>query len=148
MHVSSCGPAATDLPRYIHLLPGAALPDEDICAQRMVVLVEAEVTAAWQTAVSDWIVEKGVLYVIAWGVDCSAWDDAVDWVLLEAFDYGEIPIERFVMTTWHEDETIDEVFWFAKHATGHPAVELTGTALLHIAPQARGDALLSAYASA
>ena len=71
--------------------------------------------------------------MLAWGNACSSWDDSVDIANLEEFDYGEIPEAKLVMTTWHEKESIKEVFWFAKNNAFHPLVELKNTLLLDIA---------------
>lgn len=51
---------------------------------------------------------------MAWGVDCWLWDDSIDEENLEQFDYGTIPDEQFVMTTWHSDDTLEEAVRFAK----------------------------------
>ena len=66
-------------PEYIHLLPDGPLPDLKGSAFRTVVVVEAEVTSEWREKVSAWLVESGCLYMMAWGRDCSLWDDSVDY---------------------------------------------------------------------
>ena len=114
----------------------------------MVVVVEAEVSPEWQAIVSDWIVRSGCLYMMAWGVGCSSWDDSVDFANLEEFKFGEIPENRFIMTTWHSDEPLADVFWFSKNCASHPTVELERTVLLHISAQNREQELLAAYAEA
>ena len=81
---------------------------------RCVVLIERPVDDAFRMDVSRQLVATGCRYMMAWGQDCSLWDDSVDWANLEQFDYGDIPAESFVMTTWHENETLKEVFDFAK----------------------------------
>ena len=70
--------------------------------------------------------------MMAWGKDCESWDDSVDWVNIEAFDFGEIPDNEFVMTSWHEDEPLEEVFQFAKEMAHHPTVKLDNIVILHI----------------
>lgn len=86
--------------------------------------------------------------MMAWGPGCSSWDDTVDMANLEEFDYGDIPEERFVMTTWHTDESISYVFWFAKELAHHPIVELSDTLLLHISPSASEAEMLAAFENA
>jgi len=130
---------------YVHLVPGAAPPERMPLPLRAVVIVESQATAGWQALVSDWLVESGCLYMMAWGIDCSTWDDSVDKANSERFDYGEIPEDQFVMTTWHSDESISEVFWFAKNVAHHPTIALAQTALIHIAAEAAGDRILQAY---
>lgn len=133
---------------YIHVAPGAALPDVVFQPSKTIVVLDAAVSPEWQNAVSDWIVHMGCLYMMAWGVDCSSWDDSVDWANLDQFDYGEIPDDQFVMTTWHEDEGLDDVFWYAKICAEHPVVKLVQTVILHIAASSRREELLRRYAAA
>jgi hypothetical protein len=61
------------------------------------------------------------------------------------FDFGEIPDDRFVMTTWHSNEPISEAFWYAGHCAIHPDVELTETIILHVAMEAQRAAMLQSY---
>ena len=51
---------------------------------------------------------------MAWGPDCSLWDDSIDWANIEKFKDRAIPDGQFVITTWHEKETLQEVLRFAK----------------------------------
>ncbi len=111
-------------------------------------VIEEEVSPEWQAMVSTWLVASGCLYMMAWGIGCSSWDDSVDMANLEAFNFGEIPESRFVMTTWHDDEPLSEVFWFAKENANHPAEELQATVLLHISAVPREAELLASYAAA
>lgn len=86
--------------------------------------------------------------MMAWGTESSRWDDAVDDANLERFDYGEIPEDKFVVTTWHADAPLSEVFWFAKELANHPTVKLRDTLLLHISPTASEAEILAAFESA
>jgi hypothetical protein len=111
----------TPLPNIQHLRPFKA-----------VVIVEIPVDSDWQWQVSQWLVASGCLYMMAWGFECSSWDDAVDWANLEMFNYGNIPDNAFVMTTWHEKQSLKNVLWFAKYTAIHPDVSLQNTLLLAI----------------
>jgi len=115
---------------------------------RVVVIADLEASPEWQALASTWLVRSGCLYMMAWGCGCSSWDDSVDIANLEEFGFGEIPEDRFVMTTWHTEEPLSEVFWFAKHNAFHPTVELERTLLLHVAAQDREHELLASYAAA
>jgi hypothetical protein len=86
--------------------------------------------------------------MMAWGTKCSTWDDSVDIANLEQFDFGEIPDDSFVITTWHADEPLNEVFWFSKNNAFHPTVDLKRTVLLHIAEVDREAELIKSYADA
>lgn len=129
---------------YILLKSGEALPTIDASQPFMaVVCIEMDdVSVAWRSEVSAWLVDNGCRYAIAWGPSCSLWDDAIDEANLAAFDYAEIPEDNFVMTTWHEDEELSDVFWFAKNAARHPSIELNRRVLIHISEMNRETELL------
>ncbi len=59
-----------------------------------------------------------------------------------------LPDDRFVMTTWHARESLDEVFWFAKSAAKHPDVALRETVILDISAASRCDELVAKYEGA
>ncbi len=52
--------------------------------------------------------------MMAWGVDCSVWDDSVDYAARKLHGPNEVPDENFVMTTWHTNDTLEQVFWYAQ----------------------------------
>ncbi len=83
--------------------------------------------------------------MMAWGTDCSSWDDAVDIANLEQFDYGDIPEDQFVMTKWHDKQSLEDVLAFCKRSARHPTVELHHTILLHVAERSESKRLLNAY---
>ncbi len=115
---------------------------------RAVVVVEAEVSEDWQAGLSNWLVRSGCLYMMAWGSNCSAWDDSVDIANIEQFESTDIPEDKFVMTTWHADEPLSEAFWFSKNCASHPVVRLERTMIVHVAGEAREKELLTAYRDA
>ncbi len=83
--------------------------------------------------------------MMAWGRNCHEWDTSVDEANLAAFDFGEIPEDAFVMTTWHEDEPIEDVFWFSIMCAWDPSLELKQTYILHISPECGATALLGVF---
>lgn len=100
--------------QYIHLPPTSSLEQLSIEGPfAAVVTIDANVTPEWRYKVSEWLVKRGCLYMMANGDECSLWDDSVDWANIEAHDFNDIPEDKLVMTTWHEDETLQEVFYFA-----------------------------------
>ncbi len=142
-------PPGMEAVTYLQLSSGAPLPP--LSGQRpfrAIILIEQSVTSSWQSIVSDWLVQSGCLFMMAWGIDCSSWDDSVDCANLSAFNFGEIPDESLVMTTWHEGETISEVLWFAKNHARHPAVTLEHTVIIHVAANERKAELLLEYQAA
>jgi len=135
--------------KYVQLVPGAELPDiSDLKPFRCVVIVEEEPSSEWQAQVSEWLVEAGCLYMMAWGKGCSSWDDSVDYANMKRSGYNDIPEEQFIMTTWHEDEPLKEVFVFSKNDVFHPCVGLPNTLILHISQENREDKVLAEYARA
>lgn len=100
--------------QYIHIPPESSFEQIELTAPfAAVVSIDADVTPEWRAKVSKWLVEEGCLYVLAHGRECSLWDDSVDIANLEAYDWKGIPEGKSVMTTWHEDESLQEVFYFA-----------------------------------
>ena len=122
---------------YVHLPSGLALPSLLAKPRRIMVLIEQNVAPEWQDAVSKRIIESGCLYMMAWGQNCSSWDDSVDHANLEKFDYGDVPEEDFVMTTWHENEALCEVFFFARVCAFHPTIALPVLTILDIREEPR-----------
>jgi len=128
---------------YVHLKVGQDPPSlGDKRPFKAVVLIEDALTAEWRDLVSAWLVKAGCLYMMAWGENCCAFDDAVDHAHLDAFNYSDAPDDAFVITTWHENETIAEVFWFSEFCAHHPSVDLAETIILDIFPHEREQSML------
>lgn len=53
--------------------------------------------------------------------------------------------DRFMMTTWHADEPLEEALWFAAGCAFHPTIYLPLITLLHIAPEPRRGDILAQY---
>lgn len=119
---------------YYQISNKGSLPEiSNLKPFKCVVVVEEEVDIEWQRQVSEWLVKSGCLYMMAWGKKCSSWDDSVDEANLKEWSYEDIPDESFVMTTWHEKESLSEVMWFAVHSAFHETCELEKIVVLHIA---------------
>jgi hypothetical protein len=121
--------------RYQQVVPNAELmPYIGPRPFAAILVIEAPVDAEWQRRMSKWLVGSRCLYMMAWGLECSGWDDSVDYANLQAFDYGAIPDDKHVMTTWHENETIQDVFNFAKHNASPMSedVQIMETVVFHI----------------
>jgi hypothetical protein len=124
--------------RYLRVNPNGSLEQYDGGRPfRAIVVVEDTVQPEWQSVASKWFVDSGCLYMLAWGQDCSSWDTSVDLANLQAFDYGQIPGDRFVMTTWHEHEPLSEMFWFAKNCAVAATVEIVDTLVFHVSRTGR-----------
>src|SRR5690242_18095729 len=123
--------------RYIHLRPEEPPPSLGPAPFRAIIVTEACSSEAWRERVTEWLVESGCLYAVTWGLDCEAWHDSVDAANLREFEYGDIPDDRFVMTTWHSNEPLSEAYWFAGQCAFHPAVELERTMIIHLSDEPR-----------
>jgi hypothetical protein len=134
---------------YLQLPPGSEPPALDHLAPFLaIVLSEEESPELWQADIARWLVASGCRYVLAWGKDCAAWQEMVDDASLEAFDYEDVPEEDAVLTTRHEDEEREEVFWFAKHRAAHPGHSFKATVILDISALGRKDEIEAEYADA
>lgn len=139
----------TTLCTYLHIMPEARLPHFAATTPfKAIVIIETEVSADWQYKLCRDLIDAHCLYALAWGTCCSSWDDAFDWANLEKFDFGEIPEQEFVITTWHENDTLFELFEFAKNAAKHPARELSKVLIVDIRTNSREMELLALYDSA
>lgn len=134
---------------YLHLPPDAELPAlGDTAPFLAIVLVDEEITQTWLWDAARWLVESGARYVLAWGRDCEAWREAVEDAFEESVNYEDVGDEQRVLATAHEDEDMDEVFWFARHRAVHPALPIDATLILHIAPAPAKEAIEGAYRDA
>jgi len=78
-----------------------------------VLLLAADYSTLTEKEISDiaqLLITKGLKYILCWGNDCEKAHDA--------FDLGNIlweeenATENHVMSTWHNDESFEEVLWF------------------------------------
>jgi hypothetical protein len=57
------------------------------------------------------LVSSGLAYFCAWGERCEEVHDAID----DCFIEHELEVREadpFLMTTWHQEESLEEAFWF------------------------------------
>lgn len=95
-------------PPYDTAIPGFGSPFVTI-----VVACDPTLMPDKQADISTQLVAKDCRYVLAWGIDSSSWDDSVDMAFIATDPEFNPPNDRMVMTTWHDNETIDDVVWFA-----------------------------------
>lgn len=135
-------------PIYIHLAPEQPPSELSVGPFKALVVVDDSVNAMWRDAICKWLVESGCLYCCVWGEACEAWHDEVDRANIRAFDDGTIPDDQFVMTTWHDKETLSEALWFVGVAAEHPTIDLAQTAIIHVACHERKAKVLNQYRAA
>ena len=92
------------------------LPFEDEDYTLLLCILDRAITKDERSRISDEIVRSGCKYAVCWGHDCSLWDDSIDWSYLESKDFSDSN-EGFVMTTWHEDDLIEDTVDFWWHNT-------------------------------
>lgn len=132
--------------KYLQLSSGDELPVIDHLSPFMgIVLVEEDVEEMWQWEVCRWLVASGCRFMLAWGRDAAGWSEAVDDAASEAHDYEDVADELSVMTTAHDDDEMEEVFWYAKRRAVHRALQLGTTMIIHIADEAREEDVRALY---
>jgi hypothetical protein len=63
-------------------------------------------------SVATALVSTGCRFAVCSGYECPEWDDAIDWAFIHPSEDFDPPDEKFVMTSWHENESIQEVAEF------------------------------------
>ncbi len=132
--------------KYFHLVG-----DEPIGARRFhkpfgaLVLIESGTSSAWRTEVCRWLIRNECCYAMCWGADCAQWHLDLDLAEIEVRDEGLFPVDHYVMTTWHEDEPLAEVFWFAQNCAYHPDIEFEATYVFHIASAPNEDRIATEW---
>ncbi len=76
--------------------------------------------------------------MMAWGPRCTTWDDSVDLAVVGSGEH-EIAEDDFVMTTWHDDESLESAMWYAQFnaLSSYADVPLVDAVLLHVSPTER-----------
>ncbi len=77
----------------------------------MIVGDASEIPEEQISSLAAQLIQSGMVYLCAWGPDCSRVHDLTDLILVdqELESGNEIP----VMTTWHIHESLDDALWFA-----------------------------------
>lgn len=131
---------------YLHLHPHEELPPLESSQPFLAVLVIDEVCEEmWRWEACRWLAATNCRFLLAWGKYCEDWAESAADAQLEAFDYEDIPPDRLLMTTSHEDEDLEEVFWFARHRARHPALQLAHTVIVQVGGHARKQELEALY---
>ena len=91
-----------------------------------------------QYALSLALVRAGCRYAVCVGHNCSTWDDSVDYANIEVDP--ELTKERFVMTSWHENDTPNQIARFFLNCTTFGGNVFTNYLVLSVG---RDDSILS-----
>ena len=91
----------------------------EVPSKRFRLLVAADVTSASTQAMSDFAfsaLKRGMVYFCSWGPGCKRLHDIVDQVAigddLSEQEFSGPSTSDVVMTTWHDDETLEETLDF------------------------------------
>jgi hypothetical protein len=134
---------------YLCVQPESELPDiSELKPFRVVIVINEKLSKDWLEKISRWLANSTCLYAMTWGKQCEQMHDQIDLANLEAYEFKEIPEDKFMMTTWHEKEPLSEVFWYSKNCAFHPSVDLPQVLLLHISMTDRQEHFLSEYQTA
>jgi len=87
----------------------------DVPSKRFRLFVAADTTNVNTQAISDFALpalERGMVYFCSWGPGCERFHDIVDEVIvgddLSEQEFSGPSTDDVIMTTWHDDETLEE----------------------------------------
>jgi hypothetical protein len=93
------------------------------------------------SALARKLLDQGMAYFCGWGPDCSRVHDVVD----EEVVQRNLSEEADVMTTWHDDEDLDDALWFAEFAVpSDDYIDTCRTVLAIVVDQAEWSARVEA----
>ena len=97
--------------RQLHVTQSAAqpwrvLPPPDDGAYSLLLVTLAPVSREDKNRLAAEIIASDARHIACWGVDCEDWHDTLDWAYLETDANFSPPDDRFVMTTWHDEEPL------------------------------------------
>lgn len=77
-----------------------------------------------RNAICDQIARSNCYYAVCGGESCEIWHDTIDECCVAADPNFSPPDSRFMMSTWHENDSVTEVLWVSLNCT--PYVEARG----------------------
>ncbi len=91
-------------------------------------------TDAGRSTIARELLAAGCRYAVCGGENCEAWHDAVDEVFVAAHleDPDDVQDTAFVMTSWHEGESPDDVAFFFVLNTNFDAHDFRRYLVLHV----------------
>ena len=93
-------------------------------------VVDDSVTSSERFKLAAEIVAAKCRYAVCWGHECSAWDTAIDCAHIATDEDFNPPDETFVMTTWHDEESIEDTIEFWWMSTSFDDYDSTRLAIL------------------
>ena len=132
---------------YYHFQPqnsDLCIPDH-LSVFKCLIVAGRDINADYRARISEQLVNAGCLYALAWGRECSAWDDSVDWAYRDAQGEAEFRKESHVVTTWHEGEDLRDTVAFARRCE-HPFAMLDDLLVLDFGSRHRQEFFEQLYA--
>jgi hypothetical protein len=133
---------------YIHFDGTEPVGISTTAASKVILLADKSVPDEWMHELCAKIADTACYYFMSWGTNCEEWHDFVDEAHLAFHNYGDIPDEKHMMTTWHDNEPMRDIFWFCKTCAHHLVHELPSTLIIHITDTAKEEEIKRAYISA
>lgn len=93
---------------------------------------EMETSSDFKLELSKKLIKTDCRYIVAGGIECSLWDDAGDFAFIASNDDYDPPDEQFVMTSWHEGESLVEVVRFFALNTNFDRHDFRHFLIVHI----------------
>lgn len=79
------------------------------------------------------LIRAGLSYIVSWGPDCERVHDVFDDAdILENSESNASDTETVIMSTWHENDSLEEALWFALHSA-YPAPPYDATTISTVA---------------
>jgi hypothetical protein len=64
-----------------------------------------------QNQISKDLISSNCRYSVCASYNCSSWDNSIDMAYISTDENYDPPNETMVMTTWHDDETTDDIIF-------------------------------------
>lgn len=90
-------------------------PDQEYAL--LLISVATDTTHTEKDNLTRKIVETRCRYAVCTGHACELWHDYIDEAFVDSAPNFDPPNSRFVMTTWHEDEPVEDVVEFFRWNT-------------------------------
>ncbi|MEQ1188852.1 MULTISPECIES: DUF7684 family protein [Acinetobacter] len=75
----------------------------------ILVVKNGQILPEWRNWICEQIVySKHCIQAMVTGYECSIWDDVLDETYLVFYNY-QPPVDHCFMTTWYEDETLEDI---------------------------------------
>lgn len=135
--------------QYIRLdeqsfLPALNNPDQ----WGAIIVADLPFSVERRVAVARWLYRENCRWMAAWGVECSKWDDALDDAEIEQWPDGA-PENQTIVTTWHDVEGLDEVFWFiGTQASTFDDQDFSHFVIVHLSSSDKSDELTQRFEAA